>query len=155
MKRARDAALRAPVFGLEEEKDGVVMGRGANGAGREGMVVEMEHRRRSGRAVYEMFWLPPPTSSSTTTSSGRIMLLDEHPLFTPPLPSKSSDLPDEDGDGGSTFNLGLTERQRQAREGVVLPFFDAQRGDKGEGGRILYEMGREDEDDFDEEEDEI
>lgn len=92
------------------------------------------------------------------------------------------------GEGG-TFNLGLTERQRRAREGVVLPYYDAQRrvggggggggvgglgaggvggsqggGDNGsqgqvpagrigEGGRILYEMGIED--DFDEEEDEI
>jgi elongator complex protein 5 len=38
------------------------------------------------------------------------------------------------------------------REGVVLPYFDAQKGG-GEGGRILYDMGEED--DFDEEEDEI
>lgn len=55
----------------------------------------------------------------------------------------------------STFSLGLTEKQRAAREGVVLPYFDAQKsmGDAGEGGRILYDMGSED--DFDEEEDEI
>jgi elongator complex protein 5 len=62
------------------------------------------------------------------------------------------------GDGGadveSTFNLGLTEKQKAAREGVVLPYFDAQKGEgAGEGGRILYDMGEED--DFDEEEDEI
>lgn len=37
---------------------------------------------------------------------------------------------------------------------MVLPYFDAQTEiGGGEGGRILYEMGRED--DFDEEEDEI
>jgi elongator complex protein 5 len=37
---------------------------------------------------------------------------------------------------------------------VVLPYFDAQQGNgPGEGGRILYDMGEED--DFDEEEDEI
>jgi len=36
----------------------------------------------------------------------------------------------------------------------VLPYFDAQKGEgAGEGGRILYDMGSED--DFDEEEDEI
>jgi len=35
---------------------------------------------------------------------------------------------------------------------VVLPYFDAQKGG-GEGGRILYDMGEED--DFDEDEDEI
>jgi elongator complex protein 5 len=49
----------------------------------------------------------------------------------------------------------LTEKQRRDREGVVLPYFDAQKGEwgTGEGGRILYEMDRVD--DFDEEEDEI
>ena len=53
----------------------------------------------------------------------------------------------------STFSLGLTDKQKAAREGVVLPYFDAQKGEGGEGGRILYDMGSED--DFDEEEDEI
>lgn len=54
----------------------------------------------------------------------------------------------------STFSLGLTEKQRRDREGIMLPYFDAQTDiGAGEGGRILYEMGRED--DFDEEEDEI
>jgi elongator complex protein 5 len=54
----------------------------------------------------------------------------------------------------STFNLGLTDKQRKDREGIVLPYFDAQTDiGAGQGGRILYEMGRED--DFDDEEDEI
>lgn len=54
----------------------------------------------------------------------------------------------------TTFNLGLTDKQRSDREGVVLPYFDAQREEgMGEGGRILYDMGEED--DFDEEEDEV
>lgn len=80
------------------------------------------------------------------------MLVNDHPMFRSPA---------EDGDGGdgeeepeSTFNLGLTEKQRKDREGIVLPYFDAQTDiGAGEGGRILYEMGRED--DFDDEEDEI
>jgi elongator complex protein 5 len=59
----------------------------------------------------------------------------------------------------TTFNLGLTEKQRRDREGVVLPYFDAQReggaAGPGEGGRILYDMGAEDREDFDDEEDEI
>lgn len=64
---------------------------------------------------------------------------------------------DEDAEGmESTFSLGLTEKQRRDREGVVLPYFDAQKGEgPGEGGRILYEMGDEDREDFDDEEDEI
>jgi elongator complex protein 5 len=49
----------------------------------------------------------------------------------------------------------LTEKQRKDRDGVVLPYFDAQKGEGGEGGRILYEMGAEDREDFDDEENEI
>ncbi|KAF3356509.1 hypothetical protein VdG1_03789 [Verticillium dahliae VDG1] len=60
----------------------------------------------------------------------------------------------DEGEPASTFSLGLTEKQRRDRDGIVLPYFDAQTDiGAGEGGRILYEMGRED--DFDEEEDEI
>jgi len=79
-----------------------------------------------------------------------ITLLDDHPLYR---------RLDESGEGvedeiTSTFELRLTERQRREREGVVLPYFDAQQGNgPGEGGRILYDMGEED--DFDDEEDEI
>ena len=51
---------------------------------------------------------------------------------------------------GATFELGLSAKQRRDREGVVLPYCDAQ---QREGGRILYEMGVED--DFDDEEDEV
>jgi len=59
----------------------------------------------------------------------------------------------------TTFNLGLTEKQKRDRENVVLPYFDAQKdggaAGPGDGGRILYDMGTEDREDFDDEEDEI
>lgn len=62
-------------------------------------------------------------------------------------------------DAETTFSLGLTEKQKRDRDGVVLPYFDAQKeggaAGPGEGGRILYEMGAEDREDFDDEEDEI
>lgn len=62
-------------------------------------------------------------------------------------------------DMATTFNLGLTEKQKRDRENVVLPYFDAQKdgggSGAGEGGRILYDMGDEDREDFDDEEDEI
>ncbi|KAH8652449.1 Elongator complex protein 5 [Xylariales sp. PMI_506] len=122
-------------------------------AATEGVVVEMELRRRSGRSVGEKFVLltgGPPALTS------KLVLLTDHPLFRDPAD-------DEDGAGGAgageedaetTFSLGLTEKQRKDREGIVLPYFDAQTDiGAGEGGRILYEMGRED--DFDDEEDEI
>jgi elongator complex protein 5 len=109
----------------------------------------MEMRRRSGRAVAERFILTPSSDSKTGAS---IMLLADHPLFATP---KGDETDGKDGEEGeTTFSLGLTEKQRRDREGIVLPYFDAQTEvGGGEGGRILYDMGRED--DFDEEEDEI
>lgn len=56
-------------------------------------------------------------------------------------------------DDGLTFSLSLTDKQKIDREGIVLPYFDAQKEGGGMGGRILYVPGRED--DWDEEEDEI
>lgn len=153
-KAARDRSLAAPVFGLEEEQDGVLLGRldkpGRNEAA-EGIVLEMEHRRKSGRGVLEWYFIPPASQYAPQQVKEIVILLDDHPLYRPP----------EDLDAGaaeeepeSTFELRLTEKQRRDREGVVLPYFDAQQGNgPGEGGRILYDMGEED--DFDEEEDEI
>lgn len=108
-------------------------------------MVRMEHRRKSGRGVEETFFLP------AVGEKGGVILLDDHPLFR-----RESGEAKEEGKGveGATFELGLTARQREEREGVVLPYFDAQKaGVGGEGGRILYDMGVED--DFDEEEDDI
>jgi elongator complex protein 5 len=150
-KAARDRAEPEPLFGYGaggEEVEGVLVGVGSNDA--RGVVVEMEYRRRSGRGISETFFLPSFTSSASSSKTSAI-LLEDHPLYARPVEA-------DEGDGGeveSTFSLGLTEKQRRDREGVVLPYFDAQNvGDGGgEGGRILYDMGVED--DFDEEEDEI
>ena len=153
-KAARDRSLAAPVFGLEEEQDGVLLGRldklGGTGAA-EGIVLELEHRRKSGRGVLEWYLLPPASRYSPQHVKEIVTLLDDNVLYNPPMePGANAD----DDEPKSTFELGLTDRQRRDREGVVLPYFDAQRGDgPGEGGRILYDMGEED--DFDEEEDEI
>ncbi|PSS00848.1 Elongator complex protein 5 [Coniella lustricola] len=173
-RRAQNRSLPEPDFGLDEGREGVLVGlcEGSNVSAPGAVVLEMELRRRSGRAVVERFVVTPrfSTSTSTTTATStpsvsttaELALLADHPLFALP------DL-DQDGAGGSggggavdddeqlvdtTFNLGLTEKQRRDREGIVLPYFDAQQDvGGGEGGRILYDMGRED--DFDDEEDEI
>lgn len=153
-KAARDRSLVAPVFGLDEEQDGILLGRldkfGGTGAA-EGIVLELEHRRKSGRGVLEWYLLPPASRYSPQQVKEVVTLLDDNVLYNPPM---EPDTTAEDEEPRSTFELGLTERQRREREGVVLPYFDAQHGDgPGEGGRILYDMGEED--DFDEEEDEI
>jgi elongator complex protein 5 len=115
----------------------------------------MELRRKSGRGVVEDFVLLDVLSSSAN-GGAQIVLLDEHPLYAPEIVSA-----DQGGGAGGgeeveegTFSLQLTEKQKRDREGVVLPYFDAQKGG-GEGGRILYEMSEVDREDFDEEEDEI
>ncbi|KAK0626640.1 histone acetylation protein 2 [Immersiella caudata] len=144
--RAHLRSLPAPSFGLHESREGVLIGLAER---QNGIVLDMEMRRRSGRAVAERFILTPSSDSKTGAS---IMLLADHPLFAPLQVDETSGKEGEEGE--TTFSLGLTEKQRRDREGIVLPYFDAQtEGGGGEGGRILYDMGRED--DFDEEEDEI
>ncbi|KAI9710396.1 MAG: hypothetical protein M1828_002184 [Chrysothrix sp. TS-e1954] len=153
-KSARERSLAPPRFGLDEEKEGIIQGLGSCDS--RGIVIEMEHRRKSGRAVSDLYFLPTPkldTALSKPREKSQIILLADHPLYGTPTtadqePQAASDL------GNITFDLGLTEKQRRDREEVVLPYYDAQRGSgPGEGGRILYDMGVED--DFDEEEDEI
>jgi elongator complex protein 5 len=153
IKRAQNRSLPEPEFGFAEGKEGVLVGLRKDDVG-PGIVLEMEMRRRSGRSVSEKFLLVA-NSPSAPAGPGTISLLSDHPLFR---------APEGEGHGGqesddielmdATFNLGLTDKQRKDRDGIVLPYFDAQTDvGFGEGGRILYDMGRED--DFDEEEDEI
>ncbi|QSZ29326.1 hypothetical protein DSL72_003840 [Monilinia vaccinii-corymbosi] len=170
-KRARDKSAREPEFGIAEGREGVIMGLG-NGktadAKKGEIIITLEIRRRSGRGTRESFvYTPPPpppahhTSFSIMTKDlGTIQLLDEHPSFAAPEISDHDSMAKVGGDegivGDVTFNLGLTEKQKRDRENVVLPYFDAQKeGGIGSGGKILYEMGAEDREDFDDEEDEI
>ena len=170
-RRAQNRSLPEPEWGLHEGREGVLIGvKGPRGAGggegsggsSNGLVVEMELRRRSGRAVVERFVLAPTSSGRGVTGGvgggfsatmGAVSLLSDHPLFAAPEDAEGEAGGDEEL-AETTFNLGLTDKQRKDREGIVLPYFDAQEDvGGGEGGRILYEMGRED--DFDDEEDEI
>ncbi|KAK0635288.1 Elongator complex protein 5 [Bombardia bombarda] len=155
-KRAQSRSLQTPEWGLHEGREGVLIGlkqRQKNDS-LNGIVVEMEMRRRSGRAVAEKFVL----AATSTRGAAGIALLSDHPLFASPQDVGSDGAQgSSDGEGdvdGTTFSLELTEKQRKDREGIVLPYFDAQTDiGAGEGGRILYDMGRED--DFDDEEDEL
>ncbi|KAJ9604006.1 hypothetical protein H2200_011528 [Cladophialophora chaetospira] len=159
-KAAQAKSLAVPSSGLSGEIEGVVIGLKPKtftnlGPENKGIVLELEHRRKSGRGVREWFFLPAARSPAKTvglqTARETVILLDDHPLLRRP---KEEDADADQELSGMTFELGLTERQRLEREGVVLPYFDAQKaGGGGEGGRILYDMGVED--DFDEEEDEI
>ncbi|KAK3997478.1 Elongator complex protein 5 [Cladorrhinum sp. PSN332] len=166
-KRALDRSQVPPGWGLNEGREGFFVGLRTNSDPRlkGGIVVEMELRRKSGRIVVEKFilmWAQQRQQQQQQKGQqkgeqkqqqkqlAQMMLMTDHPVFASP----SSAEEEEKEEMEASFNLGLTEKQRRDREGVVLPYFDAQTEvGGGEGGRILYDIGSED--DFDEEEDEI
>ncbi|KAK4137626.1 hypothetical protein BT67DRAFT_453887 [Trichocladium antarcticum] len=165
--RAQRRSERAPEWGLRERREGALVGTRqwssavSRLAGEGDVVVEMEMRRKSGRAVVERFVLAAAAGAGATGRRGGgggggpvVLVMAEHPEFDTAAAAAAAAGETEDGGMEATFDLGLTEKQRRDREGVVLPYFDAQTEvGGGEGGRILYDFGRED--DFDEEEDEI
>ncbi|KAF2180303.1 hypothetical protein K469DRAFT_715548 [Zopfia rhizophila CBS 207.26] len=157
-KAAKERSLPEPSAGILQEAEGVVQSLAAND--RRGIVLETEFRRKSGRQFTEMFFLrrarqddyhePLEGMVVGALKKEYVILLENLPVY------KAMSIVEDraaENDPVSTFNMELSEKQREARENVVLPYFDAQKGEGGEGGRILYQMGRED--DFDEEEDEI
>ncbi|KAF3036655.1 hypothetical protein E8E12_001658 [Didymella heteroderae] len=159
-KAARERSLPEPTHGILQGAEGIVQCLDAND--HRGIVLEAEFRRKSGRPESETYFLRAARRSDYNTPlqgmafgtlrQEFVVLLDQVPAYssnevTGLVNAAANEIE-------STFNLGLTDKQKQAREGVVLPYFDAQKGEgAGEGGRILYDMGEED--DFDEEEDEI
>lgn len=158
-KAARERSLAVPTHGLLQGAEGIVESLDANDS--RGIVLEAEFRRQSGRSEHETFFLRTARPSDFNYPTNGlpigiikqdfVTLLDLVPSYnSQEVLGKVKAAADEIE---STFNLALTDKQKQAREGVVLPYFDAQKGEGGEGGRILYDMGEED--DFDEEEDEI
>jgi elongator complex protein 5 len=169
-KAAKERSLPEPTFGLLQSAEGVIQCLNANDT--RGIVLDTEFRRKSGRTESETYFLRPskltdynqplPGYNIGTLKKEFVTLLSQNRAYTTKEVSglvnaladeterkQTSDLVD------STFKLSLTDKEKAARNEVVLPYFDAQKnmGDAGEGGRILYDMGSED--DFDEEEDEI
>lgn len=160
-KAARDKSLAPPVWGLDEDADGIVIGLGSNP--HEGLVLEMEYRRKSGRGIRELYFLPISSGDrvgggGTVLEKERAILLEDHPLWrlSEVVKQQESQLEKkEDAMPQSTFELSITERQKKVRDEVVLPYFDAQQeGSIGRGGAILF-IPDKNIDDFDDEEDEI
>jgi elongator complex protein 5 len=153
-KKARDRSVAEPEFGLDEGL-GTIVGLGSNRI--DGTVVEMEHRRKSGRVVREWFYVSHTAITQGHTKGPRtgavgaenVILLEEHTEW----PKAAFEVKEEGKGVVSSFRMELSEKEKREREGVLLPYFDAQTEEGGMGGRILYDMGVED--DFDEEEDEI
>ncbi|CAI6333668.1 unnamed protein product [Periconia digitata] len=160
--RARSQSLPEPVYSLPYDgAEGILEDLSANSP--EGTVLDAEFRRKSGRSERYTYFLRPAEDSDYTQTSPIapptlrkefVVLLDQVPSYAAITNPSSAAAANNEDEMETSFNLGLTEKQREKRENVVLPYFDAQKGEgAGEGGRILYDMGEED--DFDEEEDEI
>jgi elongator complex protein 5 len=123
---------------LDLAKDGVVSSMRSNTSGR--LIVELENRRKSGRSTLEKCTLD--------LTQGII-----EPFH--PVPSENKqDV--EALDFGATFNLGISDRQRESKDGVVLPHFNAQEIHLSErcGNDDEIEYTLDVVDDFDDEEDE-
>jgi elongator complex protein 5 len=160
-KVAEERSLARPTRGLLNAAEGVVQSMHANDT--RGIVLEAEFRRKSGRDESETYFLrttmatdyndPPQGMVLGALKQEFVTLIDMVPAYNDKETIELIQLAGDDMD--TTFNLDLTDKQKQARQEVVPPYFDAQKqmGEAGEGGRILYDMGPED--DFDEEEDEI
>lgn len=158
-KQHKDRSLPPPIWGLGEDIEGVVVGLGSNSP--EGVVLEMEYRRKSGRGVAEWFYLPladkevPVKKNGNGKDKDRVMLLEDHPRWRlSEQVRRQEEHVDEGDEMRTTFELGITERQKKARDEVVLPYMDAQKEGGGGGGAILFTPEKE-VDDFDEEEDEM
>ncbi|KUI52833.1 Elongator complex protein 5 [Cytospora mali] len=133
-RRAQNRSLPEPEWGLDEGREGVLVGVKAARGEIGGVVVEMELRRRSGRAVVERFVLVHKDGGAT----GVVSLLSDHALFAAPEDGEGAGDAGDDELAETTFNLGLTEKQRKDREGIVLPYFDAQEdvgGGEGEAAK--------------------
>ncbi|CAN6628321.1 elongator complex protein 5 [Trichomonascus vanleenenianus] len=97
---------------------------------------ELVHRRRSGRSMVAVYTVNSVTHEITYVAKEQQEDVEEDPSLL---------------QGLATFNLTTTDKQKQARENVDLPFLSAQEfGDGGaQGGAIVYQFEKDD--DYDEE----
>jgi elongator complex protein 5 len=134
---AESQALPDPI---EQDRaiDGVISTLGSNASQR--MIISVEYRKKSGRTILENFTLD--------INTGKIDTLN--------VPVEKSSQEGMSLDFGTTFNLGMTQRQKETKEEIVLPHFSAQAlsgDDNREGGVGHIEYTLDAEDDFDDEED--
>jgi elongator complex protein 5 len=132
---AESRALPDPVE-YDFAKAGVVSALHSNPPG--SMIVELENRKKSGRSTVQ-----------------RCIFDFRSGIFTPLDPLIPTTPSDEPIDFGTTFNLGISEHQRQSKDGVVLPHFAAQRSQLLQEGASAAEIEYilDTGDDFDDEED--
>lgn len=108
------------------------------GCNREKFIIDLVHSRKSGRAI--------EASYVVDVNKSEIEYV---------VKSASYQQQEEDNEkllaGLTSFNLSMTEKQKQDKENVELPYFQAQQMDQGgtQGGAIIYHFEKDD--DYDEE----
>ncbi|KAI9193308.1 Elongator complex protein 5 [Polychytrium aggregatum] len=107
-------------------------------------IVDLEWRKRSGKAINELSLVRCGEASSITISSADHLKPAPTPDAVQPNQSTKSD-----PTANLSFNLTLTDEQRQAKDQVVLPYLEAQHESESTGGTIHYDP--DEDDDFDEE----
>jgi elongator complex protein 5 len=132
---AESKALPDPIH-LDRAKDGLVAALGSNATPL--IILALEYRKKSGRAIKE--------TCTLDIHSSKLSILDVQTM---------DDQAPSGIDFGTTFNLGMTDRQRESKEEVVLPHFSAQAhhaaATSDSAADIEYTLDAED--DFDDEED--
>ena len=133
---AESKALPDPIE-QDRAKDGVVATLGSNAAPQ--IILALEYRKKSGRTIKERCTLD--------IISGNLSTLDVKTV---------EDKAPAGIDFGSTFNLGMTDRQKDSKDEVVLPHFSAQASHapaKYPESPAEIEYTLDAQDDFDDEED--
>jgi len=133
---AESKAVPDPIQ-LDQLKNGVITTLGSNASPL--IILALEYRKKSGRTIKESGTLDIP--------SGKLSILDVQTV---------DDQAPSGIDFGTTFNLAMTDRQRESKEEVVLPHFSAQSHYSAvkaseSPAEIQYTLDAED--DFDDEED--
>ncbi|KAJ1948212.1 hypothetical protein FBU59_001699 [Linderina macrospora] len=86
--------------------------------------------------------LPPKTQSTTSSSTAKGQQQQQQQQQTDPTANLS-------------FNLSLTDKQREDKNSVVLPYTDAQMDEGSSGGEIHYQLDDEDDWDSDDPDDDL
>jgi len=138
LKMEAESRVHPNPIQLDLAKDGIVSSMRSNPGG--SLIIELENRRKSGRSTLEKCTLD--------------LIQGVVESFDPVASENNQDM--EALDFGATFNLGISERQRESKDGVILPHFNAQEAHLSKGcandDEIEYTLDVVD--DFDDEDDE-
>ncbi|ORY85482.1 Elongator complex protein 5 [Protomyces lactucae-debilis] len=149
----REAASRAQTSVIELDLEGRDIVLPALGCQDTLLYLEVEHRRRSGRGVHERCVLDTATQQILTEEDVPALQLHSQQGDVASQQQQQQTLDETD----IPFKLSLSEKEKQDREGVVLPHFTMQDlpADERHGGHIYYEPDSGDDFDMEDPDDDL